>query len=263
MIRKKDIKWAISTFKESPYYPWEVFSKSGRKKRYDRLNRNLASQAEKKASKIGMKIPIGWTDIDKVQMHEVLVEDPYSFPGLSPKSVVDVGAKYGEFAVTSILRGSSEAYAFEPLPSNFQKLKELLESNNVNVRAENIALGDSEEETEFRIDSDRIGAMITQFGSGKKIRIKVKPLDSYNLSGIDLLKIDVEGMEMHVLKGAVMTIRRNKPNIAIEVHSKSLKSEVQEFLRIEGYVQRYESKPSKGEGKMDLLQILFFSPPIK
>ncbi|MCL4345413.1 MAG: FkbM family methyltransferase [Candidatus Thermoplasmatota archaeon] len=260
MIHKKDIKWAIHTFKETPYYPWEIFSKSGRKKRYERLNRNLAIQVEKRLSEIGMKVPIGWSDIDKVQIHEVLVEDPYSFPGLSPKSVVDVGAKYGEFAVLSILKGAKEAYAFEPLLSNFQKLQELIETNHVHMKAENIALGEFEEETELRIDSDRIGAMITQFGTGTKIRIKVRPLDSYNLSGIDLLKIDVEGMEMPVLKGAVSTMRRNKPSIAIEVHSKILKSEVQEFLSKEGYVQRYESTPSKGEGKMDLLQILFFSP---
>ena len=41
-------------------------------------------------------------------------------------------------------------------------------------------------------------------------------LDSLELNNIDLIKIDIEGNELNVLKGALETIQRNKPIIEFE-----------------------------------------------
>jgi len=45
----------------------------------------------------------------------------------------------------------------------------------------------------------------------------VEPLDSYNLSRCDFLKIDVEGAELDVLIGAESTLRRCRPVVILEV----------------------------------------------
>ena len=45
---------------------------------------------------------------------------------------------------------------------------------------------------------------------------KIRTLDSFNLSNISFIKIDVEGYEINLLKGAYETIRRDKPVIFIE-----------------------------------------------
>jgi hypothetical protein len=52
--------------------------------------------------------------------------------------------------------------------------------------------------------------------SGHAQDIEVRTLDSYQFSDVDIIKIDVEGMEVPLLQGAEQTIRRNRPWILIE-----------------------------------------------
>ena len=54
--------------------------------------------------------------------------------------------------------------------------------------------------------------------------VKTKTLDSFNLSGIDFIKIDVEGYELHVLSGGRETIAKNKPKLYIEIWNSNLRS---------------------------------------
>ena len=54
--------------------------------------------------------------------------------------------------------------------------------------------------------------------------VKTKTLDSFNLSGIDFIKIDVEGYELHVLSGGRETIAKNKPKLFIEIWNSNLRS---------------------------------------
>jgi FkbM family methyltransferase len=49
--------------------------------------------------------------------------------------------------------------------------------------------------------------------------IQLKPLDSYKLDNVSLIKIDVENYESKVLEGAIETIQKNKPSIIIEIWS--------------------------------------------
>ena len=63
-------------------------------------------------------------------------------------------------------------------------------------------------------------------------------LDSLNLSRIDLIKLDVEGMEVSVLNGAHETILQNKPVLLIEI-IKADEEEVLDFLAEHGYFRVY------------------------
>lgn len=53
-------------------------------------------------------------------------------------------------------------------------------------------------------------------GEYTNTKVPITTLDSYNLPRIDLLKIDVEGYEIHVLKGAEETLLRCKPVVIFE-----------------------------------------------
>lgn len=57
-----------------------------------------------------------------------------------------------------------------------------------------------------------------------------------------VIKIDVEGWELEVLKGATETLRKQKPTVLMEVHSAQLEQQVQSFMAHEQYrlEKRYE-----------------------
>jgi FkbM family methyltransferase len=59
-------------------------------------------------------------------------------------------------------------------------------------------------------------------------------IDEMKLNRVDLIKIDIEGMEVDALNGAKETIKRAKPNLIIE-RVKSNESEINEFLNNYGY----------------------------
>jgi hypothetical protein len=60
------------------------------------------------------------------------------------------------------------------------------------------------------------------------LQVDTTTIDSYskkNCECVDLLKIDVEGKELKVIKGAEETIKKEKPNILVEIHPNYLKKE--------------------------------------
>jgi FkbM family methyltransferase len=60
--------------------------------------------------------------------------------------------------------------------------------------------------------------------------VKVRPLDSFSLRDISFIKIDVEGHEVEVLRGAVETISANRPVILVEVKESNI-GKVASFFR--------------------------------
>jgi FkbM family methyltransferase len=73
--------------------------------------------------------------------------------------------------------------------------------------------------------------------SDSKLRpVKIVRIDSYNFERVDLIKIDVEGMDIEVLRGATKTLNRCKPILSVE-HGKVDFEELTRLLSVHGYVQ--------------------------
>ncbi|HEV7674629.1 MAG TPA: FkbM family methyltransferase [Candidatus Angelobacter sp.] len=132
---------------------------------------------------------------------------------------VDVGAHTGEILRQAVaLAPEGKHWAFEPLPHLAKNLKSEFPSANVF----NVALSDTSGVIEFGHDLDmpgRSGMKRTPMDAGhkfKKIATRTKPLDSLISGRIDMIKIDVEGAELLVFRGAKETISRNKPVIVFE-----------------------------------------------
>jgi len=73
-------------------------------------------------------------------------------------------------------------------------------------------------------------------------RVDVVPLDSFNLSDVDLIQLDIEGYEWHALMGAEWTVKHNRPVIQVELRDFVEKyghstAEIREVLTRWNYVQ--------------------------
>ena len=130
-------------------------------------------------------------------------------------TIVDIGANVGSHAIplAKALGTTSQVYAFEPHPRTFAYLRANAALNQLpNLHLYNFALGESESELAFtdEISDDR--NRVRMHGSGA-ITVPVKPLDSIECleqAAITLLKVDVEGYELFVLRGAAKTLQRTQ-----------------------------------------------------
>lgn len=129
--------------------------------------------------------------------------------------VVDIGSNVGNHAYFfKNICNASRVLCFEPLPSNI----ELLEKNCKGCEIYTVGL--SSETRPGHIEM--IDSVDSNSGTGRisntGVEIVLKTLDSYDLEGVTFIKIDVEGHELEVLKGALQTIERTKPDLLVETH---------------------------------------------
>jgi FkbM family methyltransferase len=124
-------------------------------------------------------------------------------------TVVDVGASIG-FVTVRAARTAARVIAIEPHPVRFRYLERNVALNRLeNVICMNCAIGSGEGELDiYDIDPTlgphRIDVSIRP-GRGRRYRVPVRPLDAL-VEEADLVKVDVEGYESQVLRGAARLI---------------------------------------------------------
>ncbi|MCA0431405.1 MAG: FkbM family methyltransferase [Bacteroidetes bacterium] len=149
--------------------------------------------------------------------------------------VIDIGTNYGttllQFA--NLIGVNGKTFGFEPDPINFEICNQNIQLNHfTNLSVENIGLGNKEAEVNLvvDVDSNRGGNRISENIIGKEsYQIKIVKFDNWvldkMLNKINLIKIDVEGYEMEVLKGAENSIKKYKPILFIELDDNNLKQQ--------------------------------------
>jgi FkbM family methyltransferase len=144
--------------------------------------------------------------------------------------VIDVGANVGIFTIClgSALRSSGSAWAFEPWPSNVERLRDNVRLNHLsNIEVYPLALGNRAGEAAFHLSDDpafhSVGALPQGRDSGRMVSVRMDRLDNiWRQAGrptVSLIKIDVEGAEAQVLEGAQELIERDKPHLLLEANS--------------------------------------------
>ena len=145
--------------------------------------------------------------------------------------ILDVGANIG---CTALLFGelSKVVYAFEPSPTTFALLeKNISRSGLKNVFSLNMGLGaEPGESTLTFAPSNRSGGFVSnkiQASAGHIVeKIVIRQMDevlkSLSVSWVDFIKIDVEGFEGHVLRGAKQTLAAYKPVVVLELNHRAL-----------------------------------------
>lgn len=138
--------------------------------------------------------------------------------------VVDVGANTGNHTI--FFAGPMKAASvlpFEPLPAAADALRASVMRNGLeNVDLSRLGVGVSDRGGRMRlVFSGRGGLGATSLEPDPAGEISVATLDSMVSDRVDLLKIDVEGMEMSVLAGSRELIQQWKPLIFIEIANRN------------------------------------------
>jgi len=143
--------------------------------------------------------------------------------------ILDIGAYHGIYAlVAASISPGKKVYAFEPVKESFNKLMRNIRLNNFPIKAFNCAISDKDGVAEFyNIDSSAnlIGSLNKEsFTQSEKLVMQTMPVRSvgsimkeFNLPKIDLIKLDVEGHELDVLRGMFDYLKRDKPSLILEV----------------------------------------------
>lgn len=124
---------------------------------------------------------------------------------------LDIGAHCGLWARV-LSHVFEKVIAFEPIESNFECLVKNTEENG-NVTPYLCGLSNGDDALTFNSIPDNTGNSCVS-ESGKTVACS--RLDNFKYTGIDFIKIDVEGWELPVLQGAKETIKRSKPYVLIE-----------------------------------------------
>ncbi len=163
---------------------------------------------------------------------------------LPPNGVFfDIGANIGMYSVFFLLnREDCQLYSFEPEPNTYKIIKKNLEGLNADHQLFNLAIGEVDEERRIFTSSINDGGHSFSNTSEDKDESKSNIVKIVNLdqlrrdSNIPLphvVKIDVEGFELEVLKGMKETIIEAKPFLQVESNNHDLgeKSEFWKFLK--------------------------------
>jgi FkbM family methyltransferase len=151
-------------------------------------------------------------------------------------TVIDIGGHIGTHTIvlSRCVGPSGKVHTFEPQTKIFLEMLVNTSLNNCkNIIPHRVALGAIEGEACIAQPCTTNEGMgrISPYGE----RVPVKTLDSFNISPVSLMKIDIEGYEIEALKGAKETIQRNKPVIIVEVFTGPESTERLNFIRNLGY----------------------------
>jgi FkbM family methyltransferase len=149
-------------------------------------------------------------------------------------AVLDVGANVGLIAVHlayRLKRRSPEArvYAIEAMPSNFAALQKNIALNDLHSIIQPLCLGAGSEKKEVLIqiegnDESRTGtANILPAEFGASIKLNVIPIDELLDRGViaghvSVMKIDTDGYDLEVLRGATKLLTSHRPAILVELN---------------------------------------------
>ena len=154
----------------------------------------------------------------------------FLWKALDPGMVfMDLGAYQGIYSVVAgkKLQGARNIFAFEPSPREFRRLRLHLRWNRLSTtRAEMLALGARKSKTAFfqvkSGDTTRNGLRAPDSSDTvTEIPVNIISLDEYvreqNIQRVDVIKLDVEGGEIDVLRGAAKVFGEMRPLLICEV----------------------------------------------
>jgi FkbM family methyltransferase len=135
----------------------------------------------------------------------------------STDTFIDIGANVGVYSILASAEIGASTICFEPIPQTYFNLVKNIDLNSIThkVNALNIGLGSKNGNLSFTKNNDTVNhvATLSEIEKGEFIQVDVRKLDDvlndFELGDAIFVKIDVEGFETEVLKGADNLLKNN------------------------------------------------------
>lgn len=155
--------------------------------------------------------------------------------------IIDIGAHVGIFTLRAA-RQAKNVLAIEPHPFNYSLLTNNVKANKlVNVQTLRLALWSSNGKMKLYLASSASHSLKPYLkDKSKYLEVQTKTLDTIikelGIKRVNFIKIDVEGAELEVLRGAEETLKENDPFISIAAyHTSTEVHEITEYLQRKGF----------------------------
>jgi FkbM family methyltransferase len=162
--------------------------------------------------------------------------------------VLDIGANIGYYALieSTIAGDTGKVYAVEPVPRNFDILQENVTANRAsNVELHNLALGDHTGTAQMFVSDhsnwSRLAVTAVPDKMIETTEVTVSTADEFlrNKTPPDVIRMDVEGYELRILRGMKETLGSSAPRIFVELHPNLMErkdiDEIFDILESYGY----------------------------
>jgi FkbM family methyltransferase len=141
--------------------------------------------------------------------------------------VLDIGAQSGFYSLllSKLVGPDGSVFAFEPLPANLRLLEENIKMNNIQnvvIRREAVSDGSGEVSFEFpHGEPSLIAGPILEGDNLGTLQVRAISLDDFVRQtgrSIEFIKMDVEGAETAILRGALQSLSTFHPAMIVELH---------------------------------------------
>jgi len=154
-----------------------------------------------------------------------------------PGTLVDIGAHDGLLTIPLARLPGSRVLAFEPLPNAFARLQAALHATfgeaPANVECHHLALGDHEgsitlampvldgvAQEQWASTAKDYAAHVSARVTVERFTVPMRSLDDFALADVTAIKLDAEGAEYEILRGAQETLLRCRPVLTLEVEER-------------------------------------------
>lgn len=178
--------------------------------------------------------------------------------------ILDVGANVGFFSMLCReLYPDSKIYAFEPVPKTFSCLEKNFKDDD-KTKIFNLALSDYTGKGKMNFNEEN--SLISSLSNDGNVDVEITTLDYFckdkKINKIDILKIDTEGFEDFVLKGAQNTLSKVKyiiMEITIENNKNYTVSSLFKLLSAENFdfqILGFRNFNNRGEGAVSIMDVI-------
>ncbi|MBF7047537.1 FkbM family methyltransferase [Campylobacter volucris] len=183
----------------------------------------------------GYYLPINYFEVGIFyHKHGMHIFNDKTLEKIKRKNIIDVGGFVGDSAIVLQEFTDKNIYSFEALSNNYKLMLKTIELNDSNkIIPVNNGLGSKNERLPISIQAN--GSSMVHIENCETENVEIITLDEFvkkNKIEVGFIKVDIEGFEQEFLKGALATIKEQKPAMLISIYHNS-----NDFFNIKPFIE--------------------------